>query len=746
MPTSRSLPAGTLARRLTLVVVVVLLVFSRLPIGVAQKPKPDGTELMPIARFITLKSPITDDTIAWVRRTGLELQDRAVREKRKAYLVLEFTPGNSQFHHVFGLADFLTSAALSNVTTVAWIPETVTGFNVVPALACNEIVMHPDAQLGDIGRGKSLEPDQQAVVRAMVAKRRNRKVNEAVAEALMDPQSTLVQLTVEPAAGMTEKRVVDQEEAERLLNTALVIKDRVTLKESGALGLFSGTTARNHDILVVQTVESRPELADVYGLPLETLREQRSPGTAEQVSLIEIRGEIEPVLESFLKRQIDRAVERGSKTIIFEIDSPGGFLWESRDMAMTIADLEERDIRTIAYIPDMALSGAAIIALGCDEIYMKPTAKIGDAGPIEIREGGQFERADEKVLSFLLEVMEELAERKGRPKAVAMAMADKEMAVFEVTHKNRGTVWYMTEDELHEAGDEWIKGRQVPESRDSLLLTLDGKRANQLKIAEPPVEDFSELKERVGIPLDVTPMKIGRTWIDSLVFLLNHGFVTGLLFFIGIICIYLELHFMTGLLGIVSAVCFALFFWSKVLGGTAGWLEVVLFMLGIGCLAMEIFVIPGFGVFGVSGGLLIFAALIMASQTFGNLEPSRDFDQATETLKTLSASIVAVVVIAMLLSRFLPRIPLFNEMFLTPPGMHEAGVSDAPRLKHSLTHPGAELIGERGRTVTVLRPAGKAQVENRLLDVVSDGPFIDEGSEIEVVHVTGNRVVVRQIS
>src|SRR5690606_22724155 len=123
---------------------------------------------------------------------------------------------------------------------------------------------------------------------------------------------------------------------------------------------------------------------------------------------------------------------------------------------------------------------------------------------------------------------------------------------------------------------------------------------------------------------------------------------------------------MTGLLGIISALCFALFFWSKVLGGTAGWLEVVLFVLGLVCLAMEIFVMPGFGVFGVSGGLLMIASLVLASQTFGNLEPNADTSLLARSVGTLSAAVVAVIVIALALSRFLPSIPFLNRMILTP--------------------------------------------------------------------------------
>jgi membrane-bound serine protease (ClpP class) len=698
------------------------------------------------ARYITLASPIDDQLLSWVRESGLDLQQQALKRDEDAVLVLEVTPGNSQFHHVYGLADFLTSTALSRVKTIAWIPETVVGNNVIAALACNEIVMHPDAELGDIGRGRALEEDQQTIVRSMIAKRRNPKVNRALAEGLMNPGSAVIKLTFEPQPGTTETRLVTEEEAKAMQDRGIVIRDSQTIKEAGQVGLYSGAQARNNDVLATQTLETRHDLARRYGIQLEDLREQVKPGKFNRVSLIEVKGVIDPLLESFLERQIDRAVSSGSELIIFEIDSPGGLLWQSRDLAHAIADLQDRNIRTVAYVPETALSGAAIIALGCDEIYLTPNGKFGDAGPIEMKEGGQFERAPEKVLSFLREILRELGERKNRPVALLMAMADKDLKVYEVTNTQTGDVWYMSEEEIHNANGEWEQGRLVPESAEDLLMTVNGRRAHELKIAERPVADFEELKQRLGIPEDIQPRKIGRTWLDDTVFLLNTSTVTGLLFFIGIICIYLELHFMSGFLGIIAALCFALFFWSKFLGGTAGWLEVILFLLGIGCLVMEIFVIPGFGVFGVTGGLLIFGALIMASQTFGNIEPNQDFESTKETMKILSLSLVSVLVMAIAMARFLPRIPILNQMILTPPGMDAVASPDQPRLRPDLADrsPLAALMGQTGEALTVLRPAGKARIDGRLYDVVSDGPYIDRGGAITVTHVSGNRIVVRQ--
>ena len=135
----------------------------------AQQPKNKAEEI-PLAKFVTVLSPIDDRQIARVKNVAGTLQNDAVKTDRRAVLVLEFTPGSSEFHQVYGLARFLSSVEVSKVSTVAWIPETLTGYSVVPVLACNEIIMHPDADLGDIGLGETLNPDEQDMIIKIIKK------------------------------------------------------------------------------------------------------------------------------------------------------------------------------------------------------------------------------------------------------------------------------------------------------------------------------------------------------------------------------------------------------------------------------------------------------------------------------------------------------------------------------------------------------------------------------------------------
>ncbi|MCA9068969.1 MAG: hypothetical protein KDA84_08605 [Planctomycetaceae bacterium] len=297
--------------------------------------------------------------------------------------------------------------------------------------------------------------------------------------------------------------------------------------------------------------------------------------------------------------------------------------------------------------------------------------------------------------------------------------------------------------------EDWERVGVVKESENDMLLTVTGSRAHELKLAEPAVDDFEDLKTRLGIPAEnkLEPMK--ENWVDTLIFKLNTPGWTGTLLVVAILCLFLELHFMTGFLAIISGLCFALFFWARYMGGTAGWLEVILFVGGLICLAIEIFVIPGFGVFGISGGGMVLLSLILASQTFGE-SWGRDssMQELTTTVKTLTLSIGTVMIIGAVINRYLPHIPIFNAIILHPP--NAKADEEGPQLRPGLGSfdtgsPHAELYGLTGTAQSVLRPAGKARIGDRLVNVVSNGPYIQAGAQIEVVEVAGNRVVVREV-
>jgi len=231
-------------------------------------------------------------------------------------------------------------------------------------------------------------------------------------------------------------------------------------------------------------------------------------------------------------------------------------------------------------------------------------------------------------------------------------------------------------------------------------------------------------------------------WADFLIQALASPELAALLLVLGGAALYIELHAPgIGIGGFVATVCFLLFFWSRYLGGTAGWLEVSLFIAGVSCLLLELFVIPGFGIFGLGGGALVLAALILASPTFLWPRTEYQFDQLERSLLTLAAAGIGLAVVAFILRKRLPRSPLLSRMMLEPPEGREA---ETIQRREALVDRRA-LLGQRGATTTQLTPGGKARFGELLVDVMADGEVIARGAVVEVVEVHGNRVVVKEV-
>jgi len=700
-----------------------------------------------VGRFVTLTSPLDDVVYQQVTQAATELQATSV-EGQRAVLVLQIPPGSSPFHQVQGLAKFLASNQISGVTTVAWIPETLTGPHVLLALACREIVMPAEVSVGDIGRGVKLDPEEEQAVLAIAQKRLNSKVNPALVRGLLDPSQTLYRIRVKLPDAEAESRLVTRTELDELRKTNAVIDDVATVKDAGSPGLFSGQAARGWDVLVTHLADNRAEVAELYALPRDATREKPADDAWRQVRVIRVQGIIDPMLQSFLERQVHNAEAEGVQLLIFDIDSSHGHLTPCIHLAFAIAELDPQRLRTVAYISGQATSGAALVAMACDDVYLSPMARWGSAIPANHREAMNFERTPEKLAQAKL-ALRTLAERKGRPAALAEAMVNRRAAVYETTHLENGRTWFHTEDELHASHGEWNKGPLLSDADGTTVLIVGGQRAAALKLAEPAVASFDELKDRLGIPGSVKITRAEPTWVDQFVFLLNRPAMTALLLVLAVSLLYLEFHFPTAALGMASALCFALFFWSKFLGGTAGWLEVVLFVFGLGCLGVEAFVLPGFGVCGVAGIVSILSSLVMASQTFGNLEPYADWNQLASSFGTVIAALILIGFIGAGLSRVLPSLPFFDSLVLSPPG----GALETqlePRLRPDTESgipglPSGTAAGVRGTALSDLRPAGKVQFGQRVIDVVSDGSFIPAGTEVEIVSASRSRIVVRQM-
>jgi membrane-bound ClpP family serine protease len=184
-----------------------------------------------------------------------------------------------------------------------------------------------------------------------------------------------------------------------------------------------------------------------------------------------------------------------------------------------------------------------------------------------------------------------------------------------------------------------------------------------------------------------------------------------------------------------------LFFWSNFLHGTAGWLEVMLFVGGVIFLLIEMLVLPGFGIFGLGGGLMILASLVLASQTFVLPQSDSELKELRHSLTLVAAATLCVVVAGVMLRRYLPHAPVFRTLLLEPAAEEDLIDLDHREALADFSH----LIGQQGIATTNLMPSGKAEFEGLLVDVIAEGLPIERGQAVVVAKARGNRVVVHAV-
>ncbi|MDG2014185.1 MAG: NfeD family protein, partial [Pirellulaceae bacterium] len=219
-----------------------------------------------------------------------------------------------------------------------------------------------------------------------------------------------------------------------------------------------------------------------------------------------------------------------------------------------------------------------------------------------------------------------------------------------------------------------------------------------------------------------------------------------LLILMGLMALYFELSAPgIGVGGLIAALCAALFFWSRFAGGTAGWLEVILFVAGITFLLMEVFVIPGFGVAGFAGLILLFVSIVMASQDFVIPQTSTQVDSLLTTLLVISVATSVFLIGAVFVSHKFGKIPILNRLSLAPPTKEvDTKVDKATGKPIPVSHP-LVSVGDWGVAESLLRPAGRASFQGKSIDVVSDGTYLEPGAQVRVIEIAGNRIVVSEI-
>ncbi len=682
-----------------------------------------------VGRLFKVTLPIT--ATQPLRRSVLHTLDRLRAEKVRPVLVFQFVVPKGQQEYgrgtslgnAYDLADFLSGKELSDAEVVAYVPQSIQGHAVLAVMACQTIIMSPEAELGPAG------VDEPNITKSILGSyediaARRRKFPVEVALKLVDASREL--LAVETDLG-TDYVTPDALPALRKKRT---VSGQTILFRAGQPAQFSGAEARRRGF-IDYLASDELELARSLEVPPASLRDTVPLDGQWRPVRVDLKGPLKADVIDRAERMLRQAIEREEANFVcLWIDSAGGSPADSQRLAGYLAELDATRVRTVAYIPREARADAALVALACDQIVMHPGAVLGGEGDVAFSADAVAE-----VVRFIRKV---IAPNKARAWSLPAAMFDPELKVRR--YRRGAEVAFFCDDELKEQRkpEDWTPGEEV--TRPGRPFAVKGNDAVTLQLASHVVNDLAGLRERFELEAD--PALMEPRWVDTLMEALASPKLSVLLLIIGAVALYAELHTPgIGIPGFIASVCFVLFFWSRFLGGTAGWLEVLLFLLGVVCLMLEIFVLPGFGIFGLGGGALILLSLVLASQTF--VLPRNEY-QATEfrnTLLMLAGATMGIIVAIALVNRWLPRAPIVSQMILEPPTQEEA---EAISASESLAH-FERLVGMHGVAVTPLVPGGKARFGRTTVDVLADGDFVPRGAEVEVLEVQGTRVLVRAV-
>ncbi|MDA7858644.1 peptidase [bacterium] len=470
------------------------------------------------------------------------------------------------------------------------------------------------------------------------------------------------------------------------------------------------------------------------------------PTKITKPAVIEFKGEIKPQLKMYFDNRFEMARRAGVDLLIIEIDSPGGLKQESLEMARKLRDCQWA--YTVAIISNEAISGGALVALGCDEILIDPNAKFGDIGEIGFDpEEGAFRLIEPKIESYLSRDARDLAESKGRSPDLAEAFIDKDVLVYQKPNPLNPAGAPLFQSVRSDAAEKpTAPWELVPETGPERFLTLSGQRTLQLGLAQGMATTPDALANEFNFPKDsikVYSLKL----TDKVAHFLNNPIITALLILFGMVALYFEFSAPgLGVGGLLSGLAAVLFFWSRFLAGTSGWLEVILFLGGVAFIFAELFIIPGFGVSGLTGIALLFISVILAGQNFVLPATSEQWDQSMASAFTLLISCVAFMVAAIFITKKMGSIPILNKMILsTEPFASKKTSTDSSGKPIPTPHP-LVSVGDWGESESLLRPAGRAKFNDRSIDVVSDGAFVEAGVPVRVIEIQGSIIRVTQVS
>lgn len=514
--------------------------------------------------------------------------------------------------------------------------------------------------------------------------------------------------------------------------------------------------------------------------------------SGDTAAILPIQDVITDVTVESLQRRIELARQRNVSVIVFDMDTPGGLVTSSIAIADMIRELT--DIKTVTWVNPNAHSGGSIIAVACDEIVMSRSSRIGDSQVIMGGPTGATAVPEElkpKAYTPVLADFRASAKLNGYSSVLCESFVLPQKEVWWIEHKTSGDRKFVfgnekarlfgeTDDDEDTDSDSKEKdskekkevvtkpsivhSKDVPGEwklvetyydllldrdeetiqpvvRNDQLLEMSAGEAYAYGFSKGIVSNENELKTHYEL---ASTFRVESTWSESLAYWLTSMYVRGFLMLIIFLGAYVEFHTPgVGVPGLVALICLSIFVGAPYLTGLANIWEILILVVGVVLIGLEIFVVPGFGVAGISGIVLICVALLA---TFVPEEPGRSFPIFLPSLPgsirylqngiiTLVSSMTISLIGMVILSRYLPRTPVFSRIVPANPTPSEVIPDDPYR--------GVARVGDTGMTQGPLHPAGKARFGTVLVDVVTQGEMLDAEVSVEVIEHRGNRVVVR---
>jgi membrane-bound serine protease (ClpP class) len=435
------------------------------------------------------------------------------------------------------------------------------------------------------------------------------------------------------------------------------------------------------------------------------------------VYTFEMTDMIAPPVWRLTQKAFEEAEEMGASLIIIHMNTYGGMLDAADSIRTKILNSK---IPVYVFIDNNAASAGALISIACDSIYMRPGGSIGAATVVD--QTGEVQA--DKYQSFMRSTMRATAEAHGKDTLIS----GKDTIIQ--WHRDPAIAEAMVDPSIYLEG--------IIDTGKVLTFTTD--EAINAGFCEGAVESIEEILVITGME-DHEIVQQTMTPLDKVIGFLLNPLISGLLIMIIVGGIYFELQ-SPGIGFPIAAAALAaiLYFAPLYLEGLAQNWELVIFIAGVVLIAVEIFAIPGFGVAGISGVIMVIAGLTLAM--VDNLVFELEWNIAFAEVVKRFFIVVTAMFLSLILSLYL------GKKLFTARGAF-AGLSLQSELDTEDGFLGvdsqpAHLVGRTGTAESVLRPSGRVRIDDEIYDAVSEYGFIEKGEEVKVIkYETGQLHVIK---